>query len=162
MAFLTPTSKPTGTTITAAIWNQDVVDNVIYLKDEVDKLFDHTSASQTGQSGTVLHNTWGTIASVTFNATGRRPVSFTGQALLIGGNQETAINWRITRDGVAIYTANSGALGAGPFWSLWRTDHVIVDSPTAGSVTYAYQLLHTNNFMASRTFQSGSLYVAEL
>jgi hypothetical protein len=37
MAWVTPSSRTTGTLITAAIWNQDVVDNMVYLKNTIDQ-----------------------------------------------------------------------------------------------------------------------------
>ncbi len=37
MAWTTPTTRATGDLITAAIWNADLVDNLSYLKTEVDK-----------------------------------------------------------------------------------------------------------------------------
>lgn len=36
MAYTAPTTRSTGDLITASIWNTDLVDNIIYLKDEVD------------------------------------------------------------------------------------------------------------------------------
>lgn len=36
MAWTTPTTRITGELITATIWNTDIVDNLIYLKNEID------------------------------------------------------------------------------------------------------------------------------
>ena len=38
MAFTTPTTRSTGLLVTASIWNVDLVDNIIFLKAEVDKV----------------------------------------------------------------------------------------------------------------------------
>lgn len=39
MAYTTPTTRTTGTLITASIWNTDIVDNIIYLKSAVSAQF---------------------------------------------------------------------------------------------------------------------------
>jgi len=53
MSYVAPTTKTTGTLITAAIWNQDVVANIVAIKDpptdnqRADEASDYTSSSTT-------------------------------------------------------------------------------------------------------------------
>lgn len=57
MAWTTPTTRTTGTLITASIWNTDLVDNLIYLKGQTD-LYSviRKSADESVTSSTTLQN----------------------------------------------------------------------------------------------------------
>ncbi len=60
MAWTTPTTRVTGTLITASIWNTDMVDDLIYLHDNLPACRVYNSANQS------INNT--TLTAVTFNS----------------------------------------------------------------------------------------------
>lgn len=94
MAYSTPSSKTTGTLITAAIWNQDVVDNVAFLGNPPACRVYHTGAfpgpatiNDNNEAAVAfdserfdtdsMHSTSSNTTRITFNTAGLYIVTFT-------------------------------------------------------------------------------------
>ena len=90
MAYSAPTTKTTGTLITSTIWNQDVVDNVLFLANPPacrvynsisQNITDNTELALTFDSERFdtdnMHSTSSNTSRITFNTAGVYIVTFT-------------------------------------------------------------------------------------
>lgn len=70
MAYVAPSTRSTGDLITAAIWNQDIVDNMIAVKALVDAAsFKHLDTQQNATEQQTTSASWQTTATWTFTPT---------------------------------------------------------------------------------------------
>lgn len=130
MAWVTPTNVATGDVLTAATWNQAVVENTVSLPRGVVG-YAQVTASQNGV-GTAVTDL--TSLSVTFTALASRRYRITGFAhfLYASGSPAVAV-LRIT-DGANNQITESNMPGSAAVYTTWNVQTVV--TPSAGSVTY--------------------------
>lgn len=151
MAWSTPTSRSSGYKVTAAVWNQDVVDNPIALRggaiaitsQGANELIFASSSSQLSRSAELTYAT--RTLTVGGSSSGNKTLRLGGSPSgndaafveLIGSN--SAINWRVDANAVG------GKLTFTP-------------STAGGGSTFTTQIWEVNN--SGNVIQSGSLTIA--